>query len=90
MELSDIQKLVNSWIKRSGGYWSELEILRRLMEELGELSHALRKKNEKGIEEEVGDLLFTLIAFSNKLGIDLENALKRSIKKYDIRDFNRV
>jgi len=56
---------------------------------LGELSHALRKRDTKGIEEEVGDLLFTLIALSNKLGINLENALKESIKKYDVRDFKR-
>lgn len=89
MELFDLQKLVDSWIKKSGGYWTELEILGRLIEELGELSHALRKRDTKGIEEEVGDLLFTLIALSNKLGINLENALKESIKKYDVRDFKR-
>jgi len=89
MELFDLQKLVDSWIKKSGGYWTELEILGRLIEELGELSHALRKRDAKGIEEEVGDLLFTLIALSNKLGINLENALKESIKKYDVRDFKR-
>ena len=89
MELFALQKLVDSWIKKSGGYWTELEILGRLIEELGELSHALRKRDTKGIEEEVGDLLFTLIALSNKLGINLENALKESIKKYDVRDFKR-
>jgi len=90
MELPELQKLVDSWIKKSGGYWSEFKILGRLVEELGELSHALRKRDEHGVEEEVGDLLFTLIAFSNKIGIDLENALKKTIEKYDVRDFNKM
>jgi len=90
MELPELQELVDSWIKKRGGYWPEFKILGRLIEELGELSQALRKGDEHAIEEETGDLLFTLIAFSNKVGINLENALKRAIKKYDVRDFNRT
>ena len=85
MELSELQKVVDTWIRRSGGYWSELEILGRLIEELGELSHALRKRDVEGVREEVGDLLFTLIAFSNKLNINLEKSLLDAIKKYDKR-----
>jgi len=85
MELSELQKVVDSWIRRSGGYWSELEILGRLIEELGELSNALRKRDINGVKEEVGDLLFTLIAFSNKFNIDLEESLLDVIKKYDKR-----
>ena len=85
MDLSELQKIVDSWIMKSGGYWSELEILGRLIEELGEVSRALRKGSRREIEEELGDLFFTLIALSNKLGIDLERSLKAVIRKYDER-----
>jgi len=85
MNLSELQKIVDTWIKKSGGYWTELEILGRLIEELGEVSRALRKGSRREIEEELGDLFFTLIALSNKLGIDLERSLKAAIRKYDER-----
>ena len=60
------------------------------IEELGEVSQALRKGGKQKVEEEVGELFFTLVAFSNKLGIDLENTLKKSIKKYNERDLGEV
>jgi len=89
MELPELQKLVDSWIKKSGGYWSEFKILGRLIEELGELSHALRIKNKQKIREEMGDLLFTLIVLSNKFEINLDESLKDTIEKYDKRILRR-
>lgn len=61
------------------------KILGRLVEELGELSQALRKGGKRRIKNEIGDVLFTLIALANKLGIDLESALKLVVKKYSRR-----
>lgn len=89
MNLLELQKIVDSWIKKSGGYWTELEILGRLIEELGEVSQALRKGDKYKVKEEIGDLFFTLIVLSNKLNIDLEKSLKEAIRKYDKRTKRR-
>ena len=93
MRLRDLQNQIDGWIKEHGGYWSEFQILARLTEELGEVAselqreHGLRPKTQQtDVPGEVGDLLFTLIAFCNKKGIDLESELKRVLQKYKIRD----
>ena len=93
MRLSDLQNQIDDWIKEHGGYWSEFQILARLTEELGEVAselqreHGLRPKPQQtDVPGEVGDLLFTLIAFCNKKEINLESELKRVLQKYKIRD----
>jgi len=85
LTLKEVQKLVDSWINKSGGYWSEFKILGRLIEELGELSQAMRKGRKRKIKNELGDVFFTLIALANKLEIDLESSLELAIKKYSRR-----
>jgi len=93
VRLHDLQNQIDIWIKEHGGYWSEFQILARLTEELGEVAselqreHGLRPKIQKtDVPGEVGDLLFTLIAFCNKKGISLDSELKRVLQKYKIRD----
>lgn len=91
--LAKYQTLVDSWINTHGGYWSEFEILSRLTEELGEVASALQRdkglrprKTATDLPGEVGDLLFTLIAFANSMGIDLDKEIRRVFEKYDMRD----
>lgn len=93
MTLPSLQSQINTWIRANGGYWTLFQILARLTEELGEVAAALQRqeglrprKVEVDLEGEVGDLLFTLIAFANVNGIDLEQAIAKTIEKYDIRD----
>lgn len=81
------------------GYFSPMELLARLTEELGELSREVqnvygqkKKKPEEAIrslEEETGDLFFVLVCFANSQGISLENALTSVLTKYNERDANR-
>ena len=40
------------------------------------------------LEEEVGDTIFSLIALSNSLDIDMEAALVKVLKKYELRAHN--
>ena len=93
MDLKQAQSRVDLWIREHGGYWDKFQILARLSEELGEVSGALQRleglrprRGEVDLEAEVGDVLFTLVAFANVNGLDLETCLRKVFDKYDIRD----
>jgi XTP/dITP diphosphohydrolase len=57
-----------------------------VQEELGELKEAIDKSSgdshQEKIEEEFGDLIFSLINYARFLKIDPENALERTNKKF--------
>ncbi|HHI00078.1 MAG TPA: nucleotide pyrophosphohydrolase, partial [Thermococcus litoralis] len=49
------------------------------VEEIGELSEAIRKNDREAMEEEFADVLAWLASLANLVGVDLEEAAK---KKY--------
>jgi len=51
-----------------------------LVEEIGELSEALRKKDKENISEEIADVLAWLLSLGNVMGIDVSDSFK---EKYD-------
>ncbi|MDP3052924.1 MAG: nucleotide pyrophosphohydrolase [bacterium] len=94
------QKELDKWFKENDWkYWSPLSILARLYEECGEFARLvnhlygekLKKSNEKGqeLEEEIGDIIYTLICFANSNKIDLDKAIRKSLDKVIKRDKNR-
>ena len=99
MELNGLTKKVDDFIQDHGGYWDIPWLLAAMTEELGELSRALQKysgiRESKtlilkkniidAVEEESGDLFFTLICLTNFLGINLEKALVQTLNKYSSR-----
>jgi len=97
--LDEIQRSVDEWIQKNGGYWSPLGMLAAVTEELGELSREIlhltsikpKKSAEpiKSLESELGDLLYTIICIANSYKISLDNAIALSMKKYESRDKNR-
>ena len=97
--LKEIQKIVNNWILKHGGYWPPLSMLCAVMEELGEVAREINslegnkpKKsglNDSNLGEELADLLFSVVCISNHYKIDLSKELNKIIKKYDKRDSNR-
>jgi NTP pyrophosphatase (non-canonical NTP hydrolase) len=97
LKISDIQRMVDDWIKKfGGGYWSPLSMLAALVEEVGELAKALNSieggkgcGNMKALVEEIGDVLFALTCISNYYGIDMGDALKKCVEKYTVRDADR-
>ena len=100
MELKEAQARVDAWISRfEEGYWPPLVNLARLVEEVGELSRELNHRYgsklkrpdeaEQDLALEIGDILFVLIALSNEQGIDLDEALTRVLRKYELRDGDR-
>ncbi len=94
------QKELDQWFKENKWpYWSPHEILARLMEECGEFArivnhlHGPKKKRkdelEQDIEEEIGDIIYTLICYANSNNLDLDRAIRKSFNKVIVRDKNR-
>ncbi len=70
--------------------WSSKDqVLKKVDEELNELKDALKEKNNKNIEDELGDLFFTLISLSRHLNLDPDQTLKKANQKF-IKRFNKM
>lgn len=68
--------------------WKDLnDIINKVDEELNELKEAIDNKNKLHIEEELGDLLFTIVNLSRHLKLDPEQTLRKSNNKF-ISRFN--
>jgi tetrapyrrole methylase family protein/MazG family protein len=68
---------------RVGFDWSHLqEALPKLDEEIGELKESLSSGNAEKVEEELGDVFFMLVNLSRFLGVDPEQALRKTISKF--------
>ncbi len=98
--MKKIQRQVDDWIKQHKiGYFKPLEILARLMEEVGELARELNhsfgpkkkkpREKDKEIGDEISDIIFTLACLANSLGIDLDNSFKKVMRKINERDKDR-
>ena len=69
--------------KQVGFEWENKEdVWKKVEEEIGELQEAVAEKDEKNIEEEFGDVLFSLINYARFLNIDSEGVLEKTNKKF--------
>jgi MazG family protein len=62
--------------EQAGQVWEKVE------EEIKELKEAVEQDNKAKMEEEFGDLIFSLINYARFLRIDAENSLERTNKKF--------
>jgi tetrapyrrole methylase family protein/MazG family protein len=68
---------------RVGFDWEKVEdVLKKLDEELKEFKEALETKSQDEIEDELGDIFFMLVNISRFIGIDPEDALRKTISKF--------
>jgi tetrapyrrole methylase family protein/MazG family protein len=68
---------------RVGFDWSRIdEALPKLDEEIAEFKESLDNKDAAGIEEELGDIFFMLVNISRFLGVNPEDALRKTISKF--------
>jgi len=75
---------------RCGFDWQNAdEVLKKLHEELDELARARQKADGQAIEEELGDIFFTLVNLSRFLSIDAEAAATGAIDKF-LRRFDYI
>jgi tetrapyrrole methylase family protein/MazG family protein len=68
---------------RVGFDWAHLnEVLPKLDEEITEFKESLKAEDAGKIEEELGDLFFTLVNVSRFLGVNPDEALRKTISKF--------
>jgi NTP pyrophosphatase (non-canonical NTP hydrolase) len=100
LSLDEIQGLVDEWIQKHGGYWTPLSMLSATIEELGEISREINhlegfkpKKRQKCVEsqldEELADLIFSIICIANYYNINLTKGFYKILDKYTTRNSNR-
>ena len=99
MTIKEAQETVDKWIKTYGvRYFSELTNMAVLTEEVGELARVMARKygdqsfkqgEKDNLDEEMADILWVLICIANQTGVDLTDALRKSIEKKTSRDKDR-
>jgi XTP/dITP diphosphohydrolase len=69
--------------KQVGFEWeSKEQVWEKVLEEEQELLQAIQSKDQNDIEEELGDLFFSIINYSRFLNVDAENALELTNKNF--------
>ena len=72
--------------KQVGFEWDNKEdVFKKVQEEINELQEAIMEQNQVHIEEEFGDVMFSLINYARFLKIDAEGALEKTNKKFMYR-----
>ncbi len=79
---SKVQRRAAGW----GFEWrSTQSAMAALREEVDELAAAIEAADPDNAEEEIGDVLFSVVAVARKLGVDGETALRRTIRGFSER-----
>jgi MazG family protein len=69
--------------KQVGFEWDNKDqVWLKVQEEIGELKEAMVSADQKKVEEEFGDVVFSLVNFARFLNVDAENALEVTNKKF--------
>jgi NTP pyrophosphatase (non-canonical NTP hydrolase) len=100
MDLRDVQRQVDAYISQfKEGYFPPLVNLARLTEEVGELARELNHRYgpktkkpdepEQDVALELADIVFVCVVLANQMGLDLQDAIERTLAKYEVRDANR-
>ena len=100
MDLNELQKNVDDWIKKYGvRYFDELTNMAILTEEVGEVARIIARKygeqsekksdQNKDLADELADVLWVLSCIANQTGINLEEAMNKNFEKKTLRDINR-
>lgn len=100
MEIKNLQKKVDNWIKKHGvRYFNELTNMAQLTEEVGEVARIISrkygeqsfKKSDKKIslDDELSDVLFVLLCLANQTGVDLQKSFDKRLEQKAKRDHDR-
>jgi len=100
MTIEQAQEAVNQWIEENGvRYFNELTNMAMLTEEVGEVARIIARRygeqsekesdKVKNLADEMADVLFVLMCLANQTGIDLTDALQKTLEKKSARDKER-
>ncbi len=100
MEITNLQKEVDDWIKNVGvRYFNELTNMTILSEEVGEVARIIARRygeqsekesdQSKDLGEELADVLFVTLCLANQTGTDLQKAFDKKMKLKTNRDKDR-
>ncbi len=78
-------KLQKRAAKEGFDWKNSIDTMKKVKEEVNELSMEIKKNNKKNIKEELGDLFFSCINLSRKLGLDVESVIRDSNRKFEKR-----
>lgn len=82
MKAEKIQKKV----AKVGFQWEDINgVLDKVEEEIKEFREALMDNNKKEMQEELGDMFFSLVNLARYLDINSQEALNKTIKKFESR-----
>lgn len=98
--LKTIQKKIDDILQDyEKPYWGPLSNVARLVEEVGEVARIINHKygdkpkkhteTDDDLEDELADVLWTVICLANQEGVDLDKGIQRAIDKLLIRDKDR-
>src|SRR5262249_40884245 len=62
-----------------------LDVVAKIEEEVAELRRAVGVEGRERVEEEMGDLLFSIANLARKLGVEPESALRKANEKFSER-----
>ncbi|RYG27113.1 MAG: nucleoside triphosphate pyrophosphohydrolase, partial [Chitinophagaceae bacterium] len=79
MRLQEKSKQVGFEWDNTGQVWD------KVTEEIGELREAMHSQDQNSIEDELGDVFFSLVNLARFLKVDAENALERTNRKFITR-----
>lgn len=69
--------------KQVGFEWDNKEdVWKKVEEEIGELKEAIRQESQEQVEEEFGDVLFSLVNYARFLRVDAEGVLEKTNQKF--------
>ncbi len=83
--LTRAQKLQKRAANQGFDWPSDDGVLDKLDEENNELKEALMLRNPEHIEEDVGDMMFTLVNLCRHLNVDAETSLRHASRKFEQR-----
>ena len=99
-QLSSLQKKIDDILQQyEKPYWEPLSNVARLTEEVGEvariINHKYGDKPKKAtetpddLEDELADILWSVICIANSEGVNLDRGMQRAIDKLLVRDKDR-
>ena len=76
-------KKIQKKASKKGFDWKEsIDVIEKVEEELKELKHEIQQNNKENSQEELGDLLFSIVNLSRHLEIDASEAINQANHKF--------